>query len=405
MATETLFQENVSKVTHKKLTENINYLERENDDLRDRIYDLESSLQIHKNLVNHLSEDKHFDPQARYYTEQLNQESELLHSKVEKLTKEKSELRGQLMIQSQIGLKDYDYASEETGVLVDEIKELKENLDRKEYLLQYCEQRNTEMEKLLKKRAANDDYIKKRLDALAIEPDKERTITNVVEDLSNLREQVNNLKKENKSLREQLDYAQSNGGNNINEMTIFANNIKPTPQLEELNQIKVQSKSKDLYMKKLEEMVKSYIGKIEKFKDELTSSKSEINILKDRVEYFDGLNEKLKKAVVKYKTKCEELDEKINDQGVKVWVKENTGVMRVKPASQVISKTEDEDENDSDEDALNDINVNLEDKPKENSKESEGEGQERRDPKNDEERVIDEFAPEYGKYYKQPPIS
>jgi len=64
------------------------------------------------------------------------------------------------MIQAQMEIKEKDYENEEIKTLKDEILELKENLDRKEYLLQYCEQRNTEMEKLLKKRAMHDEYIK-----------------------------------------------------------------------------------------------------------------------------------------------------------------------------------------------------------------------------------------------------
>ena len=86
---EQVFTGSVSANNLKKLNENITYLEKENEDLRERIYDLENSISIHKNIMNNLSEDKNFDPQARYYTEQLNQESELLHSKLEKLSKDK----------------------------------------------------------------------------------------------------------------------------------------------------------------------------------------------------------------------------------------------------------------------------------------------------------------------------
>lgn len=239
------------------------------------------------------------------------------------------------------------------------------------------------MEKLLKKRAPHDDYIKKRLDALAIEPDKERTIRNVVEDCTLLKEDNESLKRENKSLREQLDYALSNTNNNQNELTIFANNIKPTPQVEDLNRLKSQTKSKDLYCRKLEEMVRSYIEKLERFKDDLKNSKSEANLLKDRVQYFNELNEKLKKAVVKYKTKCEELEEKINDQGVKVWVKEGTGAMRVKPACTMMQNNQSEEH--TDEKAIeDDINIEINSNP---------DNQDEDLPK-DVEKVVDEFAPE-----------
>ena len=69
---EPVFQESTSKFTNKKLMETVSYLEKENEDLRERIYDLENSVQIHKNIVSVLSDTKSFDPQARYYTQQLN---------------------------------------------------------------------------------------------------------------------------------------------------------------------------------------------------------------------------------------------------------------------------------------------------------------------------------------------
>jgi len=66
------------------------------------------------------------------------------------------------------------------------------------------------------------NILNKRLEGLSIDPDKERTITNVVEDNTALKDKVEELKRENKSLREQLDYAISNNGRNEQaEMTIF----------------------------------------------------------------------------------------------------------------------------------------------------------------------------------------
>jgi len=379
---ESVFKESVSNLNVKKLQENIKYLEKDNEDLRERIYDLEESLHINKNIVSNLSETKNFDPQARYYTEQLNQETELLHAKIEKLTAERSELRSQLVINAQMDLQGKDDESEEIKAMKEEIEEMKANLDRKEYLLQYCEQRNTEMEKLLREKAVSDDRIKKKLEALCIEADRERTIRNVVEDCAELRESNDHLKRENKLLKEQLDYAQCNPDNNQNEMTIFANNIKPTPQIEDIYKLKTQTKSKDLYLRKLEEMVRSYIEKIEKFKEDLKGSKNEVSLLKDRVQYFNELNEKLKKAVVKYKSKCEELEEKINSQGVNVFVKANTGVQRIKRPDVVNNQSEeDTDVKDIDE---KDIEIDVPNTSKDSN-----------DPPSNnkkEERVIDEFA-------------
>lgn len=55
---EPVFKDSISDNNIKKLSENINYLEKENEDLRERIYDLENSLRIHKNIMNALSESK-----------------------------------------------------------------------------------------------------------------------------------------------------------------------------------------------------------------------------------------------------------------------------------------------------------------------------------------------------------
>lgn len=115
---------------------------------------------------------------------------------------------------------------------------------------------------------------RKGLTTFQLNPNKDRTIRNVVEDCTALTEENEQLKRDNKSLKEKLDYAVSNNGDqNINELTIFANNIKPIPQLEDLNKLKYQTKSKELYARKLEEMVKASLEKLERFKDDLKSSK------------------------------------------------------------------------------------------------------------------------------------
>ena len=290
-----------------------------------------------------------------------------------------------MMVQAQVQYQNNDLDNEDIKALQDEIIEMKENLDRKEYLLQYCEQRNTEMEKLLKKRAMHDDYIKKRLEGLSIEPDKERTITNIVEDNTILKDEVTRLKSENKSLREQLDYAMSNaGGNEQMEMSIFATNMKPTPQMHDLERIKSQSKNKDLYLYKLEEMLKSNFSKIDKLKEELSEAKTQNTFSMDKNSNLIKLNEQLKKAMVKYKTKSEELEDKFKDKNVTTWVKENTGgIMRVKPSDIVANVTNDgSDESEG----IDEVDINVD----ENSRKDGGTEQK---PKM-EEKVVDEFAPE-----------
>ncbi len=86
----------------------------------------------------------------------------------------------------------------------DEIEELKENLERKEYLLQVNEQRYTEFEKLLAQVSEYDDTVRKRLEDLNVVP-KDRKISNVVLENASMKQTIEELKYENERLRDQME--------------------------------------------------------------------------------------------------------------------------------------------------------------------------------------------------------
>jgi hypothetical protein len=83
----------------------------------------------------------------------------------------------------------------------DEIEELKENLERKEYLLQVNEQRYGEFEKILMEIAESDNNVRKRLAEMNIIP-KDRKISNVILENANFKQQLEELKYENDKLRD-----------------------------------------------------------------------------------------------------------------------------------------------------------------------------------------------------------
>lgn len=93
----------------------------------------------------------------------------------------------------------------------DEIEELKENLERKEYLLQVNEQRYGEFEKMLMEIAEQDGGIRKRLADMNVIP-KDRKISNVILENQQIKQLIDDLKAENDRLREQLEQAVSSGG-------------------------------------------------------------------------------------------------------------------------------------------------------------------------------------------------
>ena len=87
---------------------------------------------------------------------------------------------------------------------VDEIEELKENLERKEYLLQVNEQKQSEFERMLMQVADYDEGVKRRLQEINVVP-RDRKITNVVLENSQHKETIEALKYEVEKLRDQME--------------------------------------------------------------------------------------------------------------------------------------------------------------------------------------------------------
>lgn len=89
-----------------------------------------------------------------------------------------------MLILQQIVEDTKDKEDDVAEMFKDEIEELKENLERKEYLLQVNEQRYSEYEKMLMELAEQDAGVRKRLAEMNLVP-KDRKITNVILENSN----------------------------------------------------------------------------------------------------------------------------------------------------------------------------------------------------------------------------
>lgn len=92
-----------------------------------------------------------------------------------------------MLILEQIVENTKDKEDDVAEMFKDDIEELKENLERKEYLLQVNEQRYSEFEKILMELAENDNSVKKRLADLNVIP-KDRKISNVILENNTLKE-------------------------------------------------------------------------------------------------------------------------------------------------------------------------------------------------------------------------
>jgi hypothetical protein len=86
----------------------------------------------------------------------------------------------------------------------EQIEDLKENLERKEYLLQLSEQRSAAFEKLLLSLAGRDPEVQQKILAQNILL-KDRRITNVASENIELKDQNAYLLEQNRQMRGQLE--------------------------------------------------------------------------------------------------------------------------------------------------------------------------------------------------------
>lgn len=142
-----------------------------------------------------------------------DKDKQLLQEKVAQLESQCDMLNAKLLIEGQIDNDKKVSAFDQQDMLQEEIEELKENLERKEYLLQFNEQKYFQYEKVLRDLILNKqtpDPVKDQL-RVKIEtqelfvPKEERKISNVVHTNRELLQQLEMLKKENLTMRNQLE--------------------------------------------------------------------------------------------------------------------------------------------------------------------------------------------------------
>ena len=112
------------------------YLENENKNLINMIEDLQTTLKINKGIIKNLVDSKKGLNQVIEYTfNQLNHENELLENKLKKTVEDRDSLHARVLILQQINEDTKDKEDDVAEMFKDDIEELKENLERKEYLL------------------------------------------------------------------------------------------------------------------------------------------------------------------------------------------------------------------------------------------------------------------------------
>ena len=136
------------------------YLEAENTNLALENDDLNNTLKINKDIIQTiLKGDKSYDAQVEYAIAQITQENELWESRVKTLAEQRDQLQASYLLSQQVIEGGKDQEADIDGIYKEEIDELKDNLERKEYLLQLVEQRVAAYEKLLMTLGARDQEV------------------------------------------------------------------------------------------------------------------------------------------------------------------------------------------------------------------------------------------------------
>jgi rRNA maturation endonuclease Nob1 len=141
------------------------------------------------------------NPDLQYALSKTREENDYLSNVNESLREERDRLNSSCLLTSQVELNKQQKEIEISEIFQEQIDELKENLERKEYLLQLSEQRSAAFEKLLLNLSGTDPQVHEKIKQQNIIL-KDRKISNVAAENVGLREANEFLTEQNRQMRE-----------------------------------------------------------------------------------------------------------------------------------------------------------------------------------------------------------
>lgn len=182
------------------------FLQSDKSQLECRIKDLEKTIRINKEIISELLNGAQGNRQARNIMEKMNRENRLLQAQLKSVSKEREDYHAQLLISQQIITNYRVKEQEQIAEYQEKVRDLLDQLNQKEFVLQYVQLRYDRMETLLKKYSGKEDEIFLFLRELAAEGMAERTtgITNVIEENKRLQSEVKEARERIKALEAKL---------------------------------------------------------------------------------------------------------------------------------------------------------------------------------------------------------
>ena len=145
------------------------------------------TLDINKGIICDLLQCKTLAQGEVAILAKLNDENTLLRKRIKQIVQERDDAEAKQLLLEQINceLKTKEY--ENAAIYEENMKELKEKLERKEYFMQNKEKKWMEVEKILEEYIEEDDELREKLQELRINVESNKKITNVVEENEKLK--------------------------------------------------------------------------------------------------------------------------------------------------------------------------------------------------------------------------
>ena len=112
----------------------------------------------------------------------FKRENQLLNDQYRSVVKERDDVQAKMLLLEQIAIENRLKDAEETEFYKEQINELQEKLERKEYFMQHKEKKWLEIEKILSIYCEHDEELKDKLTELKYRVVGDKKITNVVEE-------------------------------------------------------------------------------------------------------------------------------------------------------------------------------------------------------------------------------
>lgn len=159
----------------------MDYLKKEVKDLQLDLQDVETTLSINKNIINSLlTVDNNQEQNALLF---LKIENDALYQRNRELINQRTGLKDELLLAKQLNEENDDKLEELSIGFEMEVSRLIEQNERKEYNLQFLEQRLVDVERFLRNLGKDDPFIREQLRLIKINPNLDKkTITTVIEE-------------------------------------------------------------------------------------------------------------------------------------------------------------------------------------------------------------------------------